>query len=260
MVKNAHVSYAGNNLIISKIAVSSNRHYKKHQASICSKMNPSEFTEKELAEISKYFGVNLKDLDSENFKTLRNQLRSKYHPDKFEKYEDDTVREMAKERFQEIERLSEKIKDYLERGGKFPENTVRDSKEQFLHPRATYGFEAMQIDIRTGDKDMKYHLFGTQYRWLEMGEKFKIPGTNAYVIIEADHRGRSIGYTETVRIFLTFGAHDSIETIIDWLYYKIIGRASSLIIEGNVIPIDKAEMSIFIRRTSFLQIEQGGGV
>jgi hypothetical protein len=114
----------------------------------------------------------------------------------------------------------------------------------------------MQIDIRTADKDMKYHLFGAQYRWLEMGEKFKIPDTNAYVIVQADHRGRTIGYIETVRIFLTFGVHDSIETIVDWLYYKIAGRASSLIIEGNVVNIDRNEMMLYIKRKSFLQIGQ----
>jgi hypothetical protein len=45
----------------------------------------AEFTEKELAEISRYFGVNLKDLDPETFKIMRNHLRAKYHPDKFEK-------------------------------------------------------------------------------------------------------------------------------------------------------------------------------
>lgn len=217
-------------------------------------MAASEFTEKELAEIGKYFGVKLNELDEENFKALRNQLRSKYHPDKFEKYEDETVREMASERFREIERLSEKIKDYLEKGNKRPFPGDTNPESAFLHPNATYGFEAMQIDIRTSDKDMKYHLFGTQYRWLEMGEKYKIPGTNAFLIIEANHRGRTIGYTETVRIYLTFGRNDSIETIVDWLHEKITGRASSLIIEGNVIPIERKEMMLYIRRKSFLQI------
>lgn len=217
-------------------------------------MQASEFSEKELAEISKYFGVSLEELDPEIFKTLRNQLRAKYHPDKFEKYEDDTVREMAHERFREIERLSEKIKQYMEKSGKSKPGQKIEVSDPFLHPEAVYGFEAMQIDIRTADKDMKYHLFGTQYRWLEMGEKFKIPGTNAYVIVQADHRGRTIGYIETVRIYLTFGVHDPIETIVDWLYYKISGRASSLIIEGNVVNIDRNEMMLYIRRKSFLQI------
>jgi hypothetical protein len=44
------------------------------------------------------------------------------------KYEDDTVREMANERFREIERLSKKIKEYFERGGKTPAGNFIDNR------------------------------------------------------------------------------------------------------------------------------------
>jgi hypothetical protein len=217
-------------------------------------MDTPPFTPEELESIEKYFGSDLNELDMERFKTIRNQLRAKYHPDKFEKYEDETVKEMAKERFQEIESLSEKLKSFLESGGSISSPKFNADTDSFLHPNAQYGYEAMQIDIRTPDKDMKYHLFGTQYAWLERGEKFKIPGTNAFLITESSYRGRAMGYTETVRLYLTFGRSDSLATIVDWLFFKIVDRASSLIIEGNVISIDRNEMMQYIRRKSFLEI------
>jgi hypothetical protein len=216
-------------------------------------MSTTLFTPAELEAIEKYFGARWSDLDLENFKAIRNKLRAKYHPDKFEKFDDETVKEMAKERFQEIERLCEKMMNVLENNdlAGLSQSTSSDS---FLHPEAKYGYEGMQIDIRTGDKDMKYHLFGTQYRWIEMGEKFKIPGTNAFVIAEANYTGRAVGYIETVRIYLSFGRSDSLDVIIDWLYFKIAGRALSLVIEGNVVKIDRSEMLLYIRRKSFLEI------
>ena len=52
----------------------------------------------ELQEAEKYFGP-FSDLDLENFKKIRKELQVKYHPDQFEKFEDETVKELATERF-----------------------------------------------------------------------------------------------------------------------------------------------------------------
>ena len=112
----------------------------------------------------------------------------------------------------------------------------------------------MKLEVVTADKDLKYHLFGTAYRWLAWGDKFKLPGTQAYIIIDEDHRGVRIGYRETIRMYLTFGPDDDLEKIIDWLYGKLAGRATSLLVEGTSIPVDRDLLARHIRRTAFREI------
>jgi hypothetical protein len=211
----------------------------------------------ELETVQKYFGKALNALDMETFKETRNQLRLKYHPDKFDKYADETVKEIMHERFMELEELFKKMEHHFETGDILAtDNKIETQNTQsYYHPNAKYGFEAMKIEIIATDKYLKYYLFGSEVRWLEMGEKYKIPGaSNAYLIMESNHRGSSIGFTEAVKIYLTFGVQDSISTIIQWLYSKLTGKATSLIIEGNNVKIDLAEMEQYIKRKSFLQI------
>jgi hypothetical protein len=161
---------------------------------------------------------------------------------------------MAVEKFQQIEALCNKAKYYLE--NKFTSTgNSEDEDSSFLDASAQFSFDGMSIDIITSDKDLKYHLFGTSYRWLEQGDKFKIPKTEAYIRIEADYRGNAVGFKETIKMFLTFGINDSVKEINEWLYNKIEGRASSLIIEKNIVPIDLNEMNYFIRKKSFLKLE-----
>lgn len=213
-----------------------------------------QFTSAEQEQVQKYFEMPLHELDQEHFKKIRNQLRAKYHPDKFEKYDDETVREMMHDRFRELESLFKKMETYFEEGALVGNSMAGKEREAFMRPEAQYGFDAMKIEIRSADKEMKYHLFGSQLTWLERGEQYKIPGTSAHIIIESDHFGRAIGFMETVKIYLTFTAKDSVDIIIDWLHSKLNGRASSLIIEGDNISIDKTAMTRYIKRKSFLQI------
>ncbi len=200
-------------------------------------------------EIRKYFGMPLEDLDEETFRKQLRAVRVKYHPDNFEKFEDETVREMATERFQSIERLAEKMEAWFQ--GKI--GTLERATGEF-NPGALFAFDKMKIEVITSDKDLKYHLFGTQYRWLIYGDRFKIPGTKAHIVMDEDHRGVSIGYRETIRMYVTFGVDDSIEDIVNWLYTRIRDRASSLIIEGQVVAIDPDEILRHIRKTSVLEI------
>ncbi len=212
-------------------------------------MNKTILSTEEQEAIRKFFGKPLEELDEQSFKETHRKLRSKYHPDNFEKFEDETVREMAQERFQQIERLAGKVRDHL-KGGKLhtvtPEKKAAQSFERF-------GFDDMKIEINTNDKDLKYHLFGSSYRWLVYGDRYKIPDTGASIIIDEDHQGHRIGFRESIRFYLTFGGRSAeVENIVDWLFGKIQNRASSLLIEGNLVPINREAMLSAIKKVSLL--------
>lgn len=204
-------------------------------------------TEKEA--VQKYFGKSFDELSEADFQQARKQLRAKYHPDNFEKFADETVREMATERFQTIEKLSEKLEQYFRQG--LPKASAAN---QAFHPAAQYAFDKLKVEIITADKDLKYNLFGTFYRWLVYGDTYKIPDTKASIIMDEDHRGMSIGYRETIRFYLTFGVEDAVEDLVDWLFTRIDGRANSLIIHGDLVKIDRDEILRAVKKTTFLQI------
>lgn len=121
------------------------------------------FTPEEANEIRELFGQPPGQLTEESFRKTLRELRAKYHPDNFEKFGDDTVRQLATDRFQRIERLAEKIEAWL-RGetlpGPIPPAAGSSSPAPFDDPRALFAYQAMKIEIRTSDKDLKYHLFG----------------------------------------------------------------------------------------------------
>ncbi len=216
-------------------------------------MKAANITQSEREAIQKYFEKALESLNPEDFQKIRKQLRTKYHPDNFEKFEDETIREMATERFQEIERLAQKLESYF--AGQIQ---AEEGKDQIYNPQAQFDFDKMKVEVITSDKDLKYHLFGTSYRWLVYGDRFKVPKTKeAHIVIDDNHRGMSIGYREAIRMYVTFGVHDAVEDIVDWLYERIRGRASSLLIEGEVIAINRNEMLRKIKKTSFLQLANG---
>lgn len=214
-------------------------------------MAENPITAQDLKNIEKYFGKPVSELTEEEFRQIHKQLRQKYHPDNFAQFADETVQEMAKDRFQTIEKLAEKIKFYLSNKGTGGEQLEGED----LRPQ--YAFDEMKIEIRTENKDLKFRLFGTRYRWLERGDKFKVPGTGAYIIIDDGHVGTSIGFRETIRMYLTFGVSDSIDEIVAWLHKRIEGQASSLIIAGEVVEVDINEMLRLIRRKSLLQLGSG---
>ena len=212
---------------------------------------PSHLSSAEHKQIQELFGKPIEQLQLAEFETLLKELRKKYHPDRFEKYEDELVKEMAKEKFQQIELLAGKMKEHFSGGG----NQKVSGGDDILDPAARFAFDDMKIEIRTRNKDLKYLLFGTYLRWLERGDKYKIPGTEASIIIDNDHSGVSVGFMETVRMYLTFRENDPLDQITEWLYTRIQGQADSLIIEGKRIPVDLNQMLLHIKRTSFLRIE-----
>lgn len=221
------------------------------------------FTPDESADIREWFGVPAEQLTEPEFRRILRELRSRYHPDNFEKFGDETVRLLATERFQRIERLAEKLEVML--NGSSPGSSApaygssgnAAYPEPIFDPRARFAYQAMKIEIRTNDKDLKYHLFGTFYRWLTMGERFKIPETQAFLVADEDYQGRSIGFMETIRVYLTFEENDSIEAVVHWLHPRISGRADALLIEGEIIPIDFDAITTAIKRRSFKSLNSG---
>ncbi len=215
-------------------------------------------TEKDKEAIQKYFGVPFEALDKEAFKRILKELRSKYHPDNFEKFEDETVREMATERFQQIEDLAEKIEAHLAGKG-MPVALRPEDNDTFMHDHAIFAANKLKIEVITTDKDLKYRLFGTMYRWLQFGDKFKIPDTGAVIIMDEDHRGSSIGYQESIRMYLTFDENDSIEKIVGWLYPRIKDSTKSLLIAGEKVEVEPYNIFYAIRKKAFLRVELPAG-
>lgn len=211
------------------------------------------FTIQEKEEIRKLFGLPLEQLDLDTFRKTHRELRSKYHPDNFEHLENEAVKEMATEKFQNIESLASRVEAHLT--GEKPSVATYDSNvEDYLRPNAVYAGKRLKIEILTGDKDLKYHLFGTFYRWLQMGDSFKIPDTGGSIVIDEDYSGRRIGFQETVRMYLTFGEADSIEDMVSWLFNKIIGRADKLLVAGDIVEIDLEKIIRAIKRETVLRI------
>jgi hypothetical protein len=208
------------------------------------------FSEQERQDIREWFGTLPEQLDVDSFKKALRDLRAKYHPDNFEKFGDATVRQLATERFQRIERLAEKLEAFF-RGDKPVAPPAAKNADPVDDPRARFAYREMKIEIRTPDKDLKYHLFGAFYRWLKMGDKFKIPNSNGFLIADEDHLGRSIGFTETIRIYLTFDEGDSLETIVGWLHERIAGRADAVLVEGEFVPINYEALLLAVKRRSF---------
>lgn len=209
------------------------------------------FSEIERQEILQLFGAFPEHLDAESFRKSLRELRIKYHPDNFEKYGDETVRQLATDRFQRIENYAEKLENLFKGERSLAPVEKPNTANPIFHPKARFASNELKIEIRTADKDLKYHLFGAFYRWLKMGDKFKIPNTKAELITDEDHLGRSIGFTESIRLWLTFNEADTPEAIIGWLFERIEGRADSLLIENELIPIAYEAMLVALKQRSF---------
>jgi hypothetical protein len=214
-------------------------------------MSQTTLSISERAEIEKVFGVAIEALNLEQFKDIKRTLNAKYHPDKFEKYEDEVVKAMATDMFQKIESLSVKIENYLsDDAGDGP----GEAASEWMQNGAQYAGKKMKVELITASKDLKYHLFGTSYKWLTYGEKFKIPETGAYIIIDEDHRGSKIGFKETIRMYLTFTTEDSIDDIVDWLFGKIEADASKVIVAGQVAPFSASGIADVMKQLSYLRL------
>ncbi len=216
-------------------------------------MTATTFTIQEKEEIRKLFGLPLEQLELESFRKTHRELRSKYHPDNFEHLDNEAVKEMATEKFQVIEALAGRVEAYLS-GEKPAVQTYQTDVADHLRPGALFVGKRLKIEILTADKDLKYHLFGTYYRWLQFGDSFKIPKTGGSIVIDEDYAGRRIGFQESVRMYLTFSEADSIEDMANWLFGKIEGQASKLLIAGDAVDIDPEKIMNAIKKVTLLRI------
>ncbi len=206
-------------------------------------------TIKDKEKIQKFFEIPLEELTPESFKDKLKSLRVKYHPDNFEKFEDETIQEMATEKFQTLEDLAHKINDYFKNG----QQTIGNG-EAFMNVDAIFSIRKLKIEIRTSDKDLKYKIFGTSYRFLLYGDSYKIPEVNASIIVDESHQGMRIGYKETIRMYLSFGEDVAVEDIVKWFYERIKDGADTLIIGGDVIEVDENHIIYAIKKQSFLRL------
>lgn len=209
---------------------------------------PLTYTEKQ--QFEKYFSIAIDAIDMETFQRKRKELLQKYHPDKFEKHDDPLVREMAHDKFRDLEQLCEKAKDWLEN-----KQPLKETAPSTALPPEQYAADGMYIEVITRDKDLKYHLFGSHYRWLESGDKYEIPGTKAFIRIESNYKGTSIGYSEAIKMYVSFGVNDSVTDIVNWLYNRINGSATSLLIAKQLVAIEPEAMARFIKKKTVLKLQ-----
>ena len=208
-------------------------------------------TPEDVSKIKKYFNLDLKEVDAEKLKDLQKEARKKYHPDNFSHLDDEVIMDMAKERFQDIERLTHKLAGYLKAGIDL-EEAMKAQPPKDWKVKEKYASEGMKIDIMTRDKALKYMLFNS--RIIYRGDKMIIPGTNAKIFALEDYSGASsTGFRENIKILLTFGPDDDIKDIVHWLFRHISGRTSSFVIEGKVVKIDPYEIMKAIQKESVLQ-------
>ncbi|MFK7971843.1 MAG: hypothetical protein AB8F95_15865 [Bacteroidia bacterium] len=210
----------------------------------------SSLTQSDIDTFRKYFGTEIRSISLEDFDKTRKKLLLKYHPDRFEN-ESDVAKELAEDKYKEIEALCLRVKPFI---GDEDASMDYGQMDDFMRPDATFEAEGLIVQVITRDKDLKYEMFGTYYRRLEYGDKYPIPGTDAFIRIESDHKGSAIGFNEFIRMYLSFGQGADIQVIIDWLFEKIQHKANGLIINKTRIKIDKIEMGRFIRKTTFLQL------
>ena len=205
-------------------------------------------TETDRERILKYFGKDLKELKEEEFKSLQKDARKKYHPDKFAHFEDETVLEMAKERFQEIERLGEKVEAYL--AGQASVAGKEDEKGEEAY---AYRSDGMRIDIMTQDANLKFVLFRSRY--IERGDEVKIKGSRAKLIALEDYYNRSAGFRENIKVHLAFGPDADLVKVTEWLFRHISGNTTSFVIEGKVVKVAPHEILNAIRKEAIKELK-----
>lgn len=204
----------------------------------------ARLTEQDLDKIQKWLGTDLDKLTDESFTAALKTARKKFHPDNFAHLEDDGVTDMAKERFQELEKLAAKVKQHLE--------TVGQSNSEETET-ARYASDGIAIDIMTSDKTLKFQLFSSAM--IYEGDKVKIPGTSARFISRDDYLPRiSTGFRDNIKVFLAFGPDDPLQVVVEWLFRQINGRTSSFVIEGKVVPVEPLAILNAVRKEARLEL------
>lgn len=213
-------------------------------------MAENNLTKSDKAEFLEAYGVEVDNLNLESFEALHKKIRAKFHPDQFEHMDNPVVKEMAEKQFKKNEALAIKVREYLLLENKDEELTsaMKDSEGD------KHAYEEMKIEVLARNDDLRFWLFGRHYRWIERGDRYRIPGTNAYVISQSSGNRRMAGFVHTIKMWLTFGENDPLDVIVVWLYSRIAGNADGLIIEGKRIPVELKAMWEIIGSRSRLEL------
>ncbi|MEO1448675.1 MAG: hypothetical protein AAFV07_04060 [Bacteroidota bacterium] len=199
--------------------------------------------------IQKFFGAELKALNMESFKAALRSARKKFHPDNFAKFEDETVMEMAKERFQTMEVLAAKVEAHLQHQAAFGDQEAEPAEG----PNTGYTTEGIKLDIMTMDKQLKFVLFKSPV--IYRGDYRKIPGTRARIISMEDYQPRmAAGFRDNVKIELRFGVEDPIQEIVHWLWRHISEKTSKFVIEGKSVSVNLDSIRKAIKQEARLEL------
>lgn len=104
----------------------------------------------------------------------------------------------------------------------------------------------MQIEIETEDRRLGFDLMGTSK--LNAGMKVDIPG-DAILSFDSIMGRKAFGFPETLEFIMTFTTGVSASLVASWLYDKIKGRASRIIINRKEIQMNKGEIERIIIET-----------
>jgi hypothetical protein len=209
----------------------------------------SRLTDQDRDRVQKYFGKELAEITADNFKALKKEAQHKYHPDKFAHLDDEVVLEMAKDRFQEIEQLSQKLEAYL--SGEASAAPAATPPEEEVG--VSYRSDGMDLEIMTSDADLKFRLFRSRY--IQRGDEVRIRGTQARLVSLADYGSRSAGFRENIKLRLAFGPENNLSDIVAWLFRHISGVTSNFVIEGKIVPIEPYAILQAIRRESIRELK-----
>lgn len=194
---------------------------------------------------SDLFKVPVEDLDAETIRQKRHLFHKHYHPDRFAHLKNAELDAL----------LNEVYRDMLDRLRRVEEHLLRTGHELHVDRDKTPPLSAVDLEIQltTHDKDLKYRLFGSHFRWLERGERFRIPGSNATLTSPGAHRGNVVGYNEHLHVFLTYGSGDPLDEIVIWLYSRIVGVVSALWVDGQRVEVEPRAMFNAMARMKVLK-------
>lgn len=189
-----------------------------------------EPTRYELDWASDLFRVPVEDMTSEVVQEKRHLFHKQYHPDRFAYLDDTELNKL----------LNEVYRDMLDRLRRVEEHLLRSDHGLMHRKPGDPELSAVDLEIQliTQNKDLKYVLFGSYYRWLSKGERFRIPRTDATLTSSGNHRGNAIGFNENIRLYLTYGTQDRLDEIVIWFYTRIVDQVSALWIDDKRVDVE----------------------
>jgi hypothetical protein len=208
------------------------------------------FSQAERELIERYFGCSLEALADADYKKISRQLLARHHPDAHAGQSPEEIERLT-EQFQELQALVQKVRLHFA-----PE--VRDDEldERIRDPEARFAYQRMNFEVMTSHKGFKYLIMRSRFARLERGDQLRIPQSSAFLVVNEDYQGISVGFQESVKMYLTFHPEDAVEQVVWWLFlHLLLFGISNLRIEGQRVPVEYEEMLRAVKRKSLLRLE-----